>query len=76
MDLNKAKRVEQLRCGPVMHSWRRISELICEEFPDEDQEMKGIQMHGQDLCLEAIITIHGFKDVLSIPVEVRDKWDT
>lgn len=59
-----------------MHSWRRISEIICEEYPDEDQELKGIQMHGQDLCLEAMMVIHGFKNVLEIDPAVREGWDT
>lgn len=76
MDLIKAKRIEALRVGPVMHSWRRISEIICEEFPDEDQELHGNQLHGVDLCKDAMMLLHGVADLNELPDIVRERWDT
>ena len=76
MDLRKAKRIEYLRTGPRIHSWRRISEIICEEFADEDQNLSGNQLHGVDLCREAMMTLHGVTDIHQIPLEVRDRWDS
>jgi hypothetical protein len=76
MDLNKAKRIEQLRVGVVMHSWRRISEIICEEFADENQELKGNQLHGVDLCKDAMVVLCGVSTIQEVPSFVRDRWDT
>lgn len=76
MDLVKAKRIEELRCGPVVHSWRAISEKICEEFPDETQELKGNQLHGVELCRDAMMRLHNFETIQEVPSVVRDKWDT
>jgi len=72
MDLKKAKRVEELRCGNIMHSWRSISEVICEEFDDENQKSAGDQMHGYDLCVKALTTLFGTWK--SVSDEVKDKW--
>lgn len=38
--------------GPVIHSWRRIAELVVEKY-DVDHELHGNQLYGQDLCREA-----------------------
>lgn len=77
MNRKKAERIEMLRCGSVMHSWRRISEIICEEFPDEDQSLKGNQMHGKyDLCYEAMMFLLGCKDMKDVPESERERWDT
>lgn len=76
MNRKKAERIEQLRCGPVMHSWRRISEIVCEEFTDEDQSLKGNQLHGQDLCWEAMMFLLGCKDIRQVPDSERERWDS
>lgn len=73
----KARRIEALRCGPVQHSWRRISEIICDEFPDENQDLKGNQLHGKyDLCWEAMIYLSGVSEIQDVPELVRAKWDS
>lgn len=76
MDLRKAKRIQELRCGRVMHSWRRISEIICDEFPDEDLALSGNQLHGVELCQEAMITLHGVNRIQDLSDSVRDRWDS
>lgn len=76
MNLKKAERIELLRTGPVMHSWRRISEIICAEFPDEDKELSGNQLHGVDLCREAMMFLLGCKDLKDVPESERERWDT
>ena len=77
MTEKKAKRIEELRCGPVIHSWRRISEIICEEFADEDNEMSGNQIHGKyDLCWEAMAFLYGNGEIGNVPNEIRDKWNS
>jgi hypothetical protein len=42
MTLEKAQRIEQLRYFRPIHSWRRISEIICEEFSEEEKEYHGM----------------------------------
>lgn len=76
MNRKKAERIEILRCGPVMHSWRRISEIICDEFSDEDQELHGNQLHGVDLCRDAMMFLLGCKTIQEVPSEERDRWDS
>lgn len=76
MDRKKAERIEYLRCGPKMHSWRRIAEIICEEFPDEVQELHGNQMHGIDLCRDAMMFLLGCKRIQDVPNEERERWDS
>lgn len=60
---NVFTRVKELRCGKLIHSWRRISEIICDEFPEfvkdvqgyDPVEIRGNQLHGMyDLCEEAM----------------------
>jgi len=61
MDRKIAERVKELRIGDVIHSWRRLSEIICEEFPhypvecgwESAEAASGNQLHGIDLCREA-----------------------
>lgn len=56
-----ALRIQELRTGAKTHSWRRISEIICDEFPEyvkeqgyDLEEIRGNQLHGKyDLCEEA-----------------------
>lgn len=77
MDLKKAKRIEELRTGPRVHSWRALSEVICREFTDEDPEMSGNQLHGKyELCWEAMMFLCGVTDMKDVPQEMRDKWDS
>lgn len=78
MNLKKAERIELLRCGPVMHSWRRISEIICDEFPNDPEEWRdrGNQMHGIDLCKDAMMFLLGCKDMKQVPDSERERWDT
>jgi len=75
MPEEKALLIQKLRTGNPMHSWRRISEIVCELYPDEDQGLHGNQLHGQDLCRQAMETIYG-KDVRDLPDEIRNKWDS
>ena len=76
MNRRKAERIEELRCGLVMHSWRRISEIICEEFGDENIELSGNQLHGKWLCEEAMKFLLGCKDLRQVPDSERERWDT
>lgn len=78
MTRQKAERIEQLRCGPRMHSWRRISEIICDEFPNDPEEWrdKGNQMHGIDLCKNAMLFLNNVADLGQISNAERDRWDT
>jgi len=75
MNLTKAQRIAFLRTGPKRHSWRALSEVICKEYPEEDQELSGNQLHGQDLCEEALLTITGFTSLSDVPDVVRVSWD-
>lgn len=55
MNLQKAIRIYELRVGKYKsHSDRRIAEIIEDEFPLYP-ELRGVQMHGRDLCREAAI---------------------
>jgi hypothetical protein len=47
-----AARVRELRCGPICHSWRRIAEIIAEEYPNLDIVPEN-QLEGQDLCRQS-----------------------
>jgi hypothetical protein len=58
-----------------MHSWRRISEIICEEFPDESQELHGNQLHGVDLCKNAMLLLEGKEKIPEISDDIRNRWD-
>lgn len=61
MTIEIALRIQELRSGNVMHSWRRIAEIVCEEFPDLPVQdgwqtvdaAHGNQLYGKDLCQEA-----------------------
>lgn len=54
VDEKLAKRIKELRCGPVTHSWRRIAEVIVSEYPNDfDSELSGNQLLGMELCTEA-----------------------
>ena len=59
-----ARRVHQLRTGPVQHSLRRIAEVICEEHPDyiiaeygqgSEAHLHGNQLLGYELVSDASI---------------------
>jgi len=77
MTLKKAKRIEELRTGKRIHSWRALSEVICEEFDDEDQSQAGNQLHGKyDLCWEAMKLLYEVDNMNDLPDEIRDKWDS
>lgn len=76
MNNKKADRIKQLRTGNLMHSWRRISEIICEEFPDENKELSGNQLHGIDLCKNAMLFLYNAKNINDIPNKIRALWDT
>lgn len=49
IDGRVAERVKELRCGERMHSWRRIAEIISEEFPQLGVN-HGNQLDGKELC--------------------------
>ena len=58
MNAEIANYIKHLRLGPIEHSWRRISEIIPERFPDfwDEQGLDGLegdQYVGMDLCREA-----------------------
>ena len=78
MDLIKANRIQELRIGNPMHSFRRIAEIIEEEFPEYPElhgnQLHGNQLHGMDLVLEAMETIYG-KPIQEIDTKIRDEWD-
>lgn len=78
MNRKKAERIQFLRTGPVMHSWRRISEIICDEFPDDPEEWRdrGNQFHGIDLCRDAMMFLNGVTELKDLPEKVREEWDT
>lgn len=72
MTEHKAKRIEKLRCGNPCHSWRRISEIICDEYSDESEELRGNQLHGQELCIEAMEFLYG--PWIKISDEIKNNW--
>lgn len=76
MTLEKALRIRELRVGGPMHSWRRIAEIICAEFPDENQDLTGNQLHGIDLCRSAMVLLCGVEKIQDVPDSVRERWDT
>jgi len=63
-----ARRVKELRTGEVsdvIHSWRRLAEIICEEFPEQAladgwesvEAAHGNQLYGIDLCRAAALSL-------------------
>ena len=53
-----ADHIRLLVTGRVGHSFRKLSEVICDIYPDfikerQSQSLRGNQMHGQWLCEEA-----------------------
>ena len=73
METDKALRIQSLRTGEVAHSFRRIAELIEQEYP-EYPELSGDQLHGMDLVAEAMETIYG-KPLIEIDESIREIWD-
>lgn len=68
-----AERIKTLRTGNRIHSWRRIAEVICDEFPDFVEEtygsiecIYGNQLYGKEMCQDA-------RDVLGISNEQYEK---
>jgi hypothetical protein len=58
MDKAMADRIKELRCGRIVHSWRRIAEIIVEEYPNDfDPELSGNQILGMELCKDAAISL-------------------
>lgn len=61
MNQEIAEFVKFLRLGSVCHSWRRIAELVAEEYPEHAvsqgwpsaEAAHGNQLYGKDLCDEA-----------------------
>lgn len=59
MTQKMAERIAVLRAGytngrRAMHSWRRLAEMICDEFPEETEiNLRGNQLYGKELCLSA-----------------------
>ncbi len=72
MNLEKAIRIEELRSNKG-YSWRALSEIICDEFIDEPSELRGNQMHGYDLCVDALHKLYD-KEWKNIPDEIKEKW--
>ena len=70
----KANRIKELRTGKRVHSLRALSEVICKEFPDEDQNLSGNQLHGQDLCFKALEFLFN-TNIKLIPLNIREQWD-
>lgn len=56
MPLHIAEHIRLLRTGRVMHSHRKLSEVICDIYPEFIKEtlgefdLRGNQLHGQGLC--------------------------
>ncbi len=54
----QAERIKVLRTGQRVHSWRRIAEVFCDEFPDSaDKDLYGNQLYGIELCEVAADTL-------------------
>lgn len=59
MNKEQAYFIAYLRAGPVMHSLRRISELVFERYPEiTSADLAGNQLEGQDLIREAFKIVH------------------
>lgn len=71
MNLQKAKRIQELRAGKVMHSARRIAEIIEDEFPLYP-ELRGNQLWGQELIKDALNILYG--EWSSISDTVLEEW--
>lgn len=75
MEINEpkliAEHIKLLRTGVVAHSFRRLSEVICDLYPEfvksrHEDTLRGVQMHGEELCRWAC-------DFLGEPYD--DKWN-
>lgn len=68
--MKMAKRIQELRTGKIVHSWRRIAEIICEEYDEEaEHDLYGNQLYGSEMCKEAAF------DWLKISEEeYQEKW--
>lgn len=63
MRIQVAERIKELRLPQkekLQHSWRRIAEIICSEFPDQPildgwelEAASGDQLYGMELCQRA-----------------------
>jgi hypothetical protein len=75
MNKDVARRVRELRLGPVIHSWRRIAELICKEFPQHAKpEMSGNQLFGKDLCRQAAQLAGESEQIWEDEIALRLEW--
>lgn len=72
MDKEKAERIKSLRVGNKVSSFRRVAEIIEDEFP-QYPELRGNQLHGKDLVVEAMEFIYG-KPFLELSDEILDEW--
>lgn len=75
MTKKEADFISDLRSGSRVYSWSRISELYCEAFK-KDLDKKGSQLHGADLCVQAMMVLSGVTSAEKIPDKVREKWAT
>lgn len=86
MPLPVAERIRELRTGRVgnvIHSWRRIAEVICEEYPKQISKkawgtfksLHGNQLYGIDLCREAAEVLgedaNDWEDEIGLALEER-----
>lgn len=74
MTFKEAWRIKELRIGEVKHTLRRISEIICDEYPNKPQSLRGNQLYGEQLCRDAMTEIYN-RILRDIPQEIRQEWD-
>lgn len=80
MTMEIALRIQKLRTGQRVHTYRKIAEVICDEFPnfdpdDQQQDLRGNQLYGQYLCREAMTTLYS-KPWYELSDEIRNEWDS
>lgn len=72
----QAQYIAFLRAGPVMHSSRRIAELVHEKYPEiVSEELSGNQMVGVDLVRDAFFVIFKIRHMEAHSLaEKESKW--
>jgi hypothetical protein len=74
MTIEQAAYVMGLRVGGRIHSLRRIAEKYEAKY-NENPDLAGNQLHGKDLCQEAMLILCGVKDLNEVNNYIRDAFE-
>lgn len=74
LTIEEAQYIAYLRAGPIMHSSRRIAELVHETYPHlVKKSLAGNQMVGVDLVRDAFFVIFNIRHIEAHNLADTDK---